>query len=548
MTIDVPEPKTRHTRLRAPGPARERMKRFRDPVAHRPRLTRADLNYVSALGKTGTQVRKELLLLVQGVSPIRLRRPCRVGDGIRRLTRAEAERLARIFESHVSAGTAMRFVAASGAASRMFRAPISCRRAGRLSRAQLRADAERGSADARELLRFLDNLRRFPFFDELCAAVRRRGGSVEQLRRRGAYAAILGSLLDADGLGYGTAPKGLIPFHAYGDGARTAFDAGRWLRDRNGTVRIHFTVRPEDEEGVRMHLANSAQRFENARTKFDMSISVQERSSDTMVLDGCNQPVRGAEQPVLLWPSGHGALLKNLGALKADIVFIRTIDNVLPDRLKATVSFFNKVLGGLLVSLQAEIFRALEVLEGGARDDQTLTDIERWAGSELGLQWPAGFHRASAASRARGLHRRLHRPLRVCAMVPHRGDPGGGPFWAMDPEGNESLQIVEASQVDMKSDHQRAIWEASAFFNPADLACGLRDHRGRPYDLEVFHDPASWFITGKTHEERAIKVLERPGLWNGAMALWNTVFLEAPRATVCPVKSVLDLLRPEHRS
>jgi len=251
---------------------------------------------------------------------------------------------------------------------------------------------------------------------------------------------------------------------------------------------------------------------------------------------------------MLLRASGHGALLGNLAALKGDIVFIRTIDNVLPDRLKRAVCYFKDVLGGLLVEVQERVFEALSALSSGPAGDEILADIRQMVESDLSIRLPRSYAEATPAAKTETLCRVLNRPLRVCAMVPHEGEPGGGPFWVEDPEGSESLQIVEAAQVDMDSPEQRDIWQSSGYFNPADIVCGLRDFRGKPFNLAGYRDPEAWFVSTKSFGDRQVRVLELPGLWNGGMAFWNTVFLEVPKATLHPVKSVMDLLDPRHRT
>lgn len=517
-------------------------------------LDERDLAYLESVGKTRDEIERELRAVIHGVPHTRLTRPCRPRDGMVRLGISEQERLARRFRPHAAHGRAMKFVAASGAASRMFKSHIHYYLGGaKVTRSRLLEEAEQGRDEARELLRFFDNLPRFPFYADLHAALASRGMVLEELLGTGSYGELLHCLLGSDGLGYRNIPKGLTPFHAYPDGARTAFEehlveAAAYVRDRRGEVRVHFTVTPGEEARVQRHLSAAAVRCADAATRYLVTISTQHRATDTVAVGTDGAPVRDRHGRILLWPSGHGALLKNLNELRGDIIFIRTIDNILPDRLKSTVVFFKQVLGGLLVTLQERVFDALEALESAAADESGLRELEQWVQTALNRRFPEGFQHTAPAARARTLCQMLNRPLRVCAMVKHEGEPGGGPFWVVDRYGQESLQIVEAAQVDMSCRTQREIWESSEYFNPADIVCGVRDRHGEPFDLSGYADAGACFISSKQHEHSTIRVLERPGLWNGSMAHWNTVFVEVPKATLNPVKNVLDLLKTEHQA
>jgi hypothetical protein len=274
---------------------------------------------------------------------------------------------------------------------------------------------------------------------------------------------------------------------------------------------------------------------------------VQSPATDTIAVDLDDNPFRNEQGHLLFRPGGHGALLANLQALAADIVFIKNIDNVVPDHLKDTTYRYKRALGGYLVHLQQQIFAYLEHLAAGSVDAGLLEEIRTFAQRELAITVPPGLRHATRHEHIRFLYERLNRPLRVCGMVRNEGEPGGGPFWVQHPDSSLSRQIVEASQVDTALPEQRALLAASTHFNPVDLVCGVRDFRGQPFDLQRFADPDTGFIAHKTYAGRPLKALEWPGLWNGAMAYWNTVFVEVPLSTFSPVKTVLDLLRPEHQ-
>jgi hypothetical protein len=513
-------------------------------------LSRRDLEYLRSVGKPEADVRREFLNSTRGVPHMLLRRPCRPGDGIVQLGLGEQERLARAYEAYADRGRASKFVAASGAASRMFKSHLAYEGRPSLTRRELLAERDQGSRDADELLRFVDNLRRFPFFGELHTTLTARGYDLEQLLHAGSYAEMLKYLLSADGLGYARLPKGLVPFHLYPEGARTPLEehlleAASYLRAQDGTIRVHFTVSPEEKIRVHRHLIDAACRYQRHDSVYRAEVSVQDRATDAVALESDGSLARDEEGRILLWPAGHGTLIGNLNDMQGDLVFVRTIDNVLPDRLKGTVVFFKRVLGGLLAELQERVFEAVGALRSGACTATDLRFVEEWGREVLSLRLPSGYRDWRYAERVALLINSLNRPMRVCAMVKHEGEPGGGPFWVEGPGGTESLQIVEAAQVDMSAELQRRVWESSTYFNPADMVCGVRDFQGRPFDLHSFVDRNAGFISSKQYKARRVRVLERPGLWNGSMAFWNTVFVEVPKETLHPVKNVMDLLSSE---
>jgi hypothetical protein len=300
-------------------------------------------------------------------------------------------------------------------------------------------------------------------------------------------------------------PKGLLPFHRHPEGNRTAFEehlfeAAGTVRDASGLCRVHFTVSPEHRKAFEDKLAEIRPRVTRATgARFSVSFSEQSPATDTIAGGADGGPFRTASGGLLFRPGGHGALLKNLGDLAhagGDIVLVKNIDNVVPDARRGPTLLWKRLLAGLLVKLE----------------------------------------RAS----------RREKPIRVAGVVRNEGEPGGGPFWVAGSRG-ETLQIVESAQVDLADPAQASIWKTATHFNPVDLACSLRNAAGEPFDLGRFVDEKSVFIAEKTHEGKPLKALERPGLWNGAMAFWETVFVEVPKETFAPVKTVLDLLRPEHR-
>ncbi len=508
-------------------------------------LTAADFEQLRARGIEPAEAERQLALLRDPPAPAALVRPCTPGDGILRLGEAERARLAERWERAAAAGRVSVFVPASGAASRMFPAPSAV-----LERAAL------------DFVAGLDGLALAGELRSALAAAGRPG--VEECRESGDYRPLLATLLGTGpgDLGYGERPKGLIPFHRYpaegGVEVRTPFEehlieAAGHARDAEGRCRLHFTVAPEHEAAFRALLAGVAPRLGGrAGASFEVGFSHQSPATDTLAIDLEGRPFRLDDGTLLLRPGGHGALLANLAhraAEGADLVAIKNIDNVVPDRLRPPVVAWKRALGGLLVEVQERNHDLLARLEAdryrdSEPDPTLLAEAEAFCAETLDRPLPP----APAAARREAAIDRLDRPLRVCGMVPNAGEPGGGPFWVAGRDGGVSPQIVEKAEIDLADPGQAAILAAATHFSPVDLACALRDRRGRPYDLASFADPEAVFIAEKSHAGRPLRALERPGLWNGAMARWNTLFVEIPGETFAPVKTVLDLLRAEHRA
>jgi Domain of unknown function (DUF4301) len=312
-------------------------------------------------------------------------------------------------------------------------------------------------------------------------------------------------------------------------------------------TKIHFTVSQHHYNMIRDHINTITFSHKKDDSVFDISFSTQNLSSGTISVDLDNHPFRTHEGKLLFRPCGHGALIENLNSLEGDIIFLKHIDNVVPDHLKEEICRWRIILGGYLVVLQNQVFDYLRKLPTSEDDARFIGEVFAFARQRLSLMPPAAIMHAAPHEQADYLREELNRPLRVCGVVKNIGEAGGGPFWVEHPDGSHSFQIVETTQVDLTSAAQRSIIASSTHFNPVDLVCGVRDYRGKPFDLRHFVDPETGFITLKSHDGRDLKALEWPGLWNGGMAHWNTVFVEVPRTTFNPVKTVLDLLRQEHQ-
>jgi hypothetical protein len=515
----------------------------REGVANdaRTRWDAADRAALAARGIAVEEAERQLAVMSRPAAWAEIERPCTLGDGIARLDAASLEASLEAHSLAARSGRVSVFVPASGAATRMFKDLLAAReRPGPLAPAEVRAD---GSAPARALARFVDELPRFAFAGALGEQLSRRGRSLDALRRDGPWRPLVDAFLDPDGLDAARAPKGLLAFHREGDEVHTAFEehlveACALAGDEGGVRRLDVTVSPEHREGFERVLAErtpalAARHGGGWRVRF----SEQDPATDTIAAEPGGGPFRDESGRLVFRPAGHGALLRNLAATGGDLVFLRNIDNVAVERLRAESEGWGRALLGHAARLAADVRTWCEALE--AREPGAVEGARGFAREALGLALPSGRDAPELAAE-------LDRPVRVCGMVPNTGEPGGGPFWVRGGNGL-TRQIVESAQVDMGSPERAAAFRAATHFNPVFLAVSLRDRHGRPHDLARFVDEAAVIVTRKSHEGRELLALERPGLWNGAMAGWHTVFVEVPLAVFNPVKTVFDLLRPEHQ-
>ncbi len=505
-------------------------------------LTSADQQDIAARGQSAEAVLAQLAMFQRGMLYTQLQRPCTVGDGIVVLQAHEIPALAARYAQAVADGRVTKFVPASGAATRMFHTLLAAYEPAGVT----------PSTRTPELQHFLDHVPQFAFHAALQDCLRAQGRDLATGLATGQDRELLAALLTPQGLNYANLPKALLHFHRYKDHCRTPLaehfvEAATYAQDRRHIARLHVTVTAQHREAVQAHIASLAQQARDTGTQYEVTLSIQHPETDTLAVTPDNQPFRDEGGHLLFRPGGHGALLHNLQALQADIVFLKNVDNVVPDHLKAPTYDYKRALGGYLVTIQQRLFAYLERLAEGQLHDALLVDIATFAQQDLALQLPIDLPQRPRPEQLRVLMERLNRPMRVCGMVRNNGEPGGGPFWVEHLDGALSRQIVETSQVDGAVPEQQAILASATHFNPVDLVCGLRDFRGQPFDLQQFVDPTTGFISHKTYAGRPLKALEWPGLWNGAMAAWHTVFVEVPLATFSPVKTVFDLLRPEHQ-
>ena len=434
----------------------------------------------------------------------------------------------------------VKFVPASGAASRMFKNMFEF----------LGAEYDVPTTDFEK--KFFDNVHKFAFFGDLNAACEKNNGKgIDALIAEGNYKAVVANLLEAAGLNYGALPKGLLKFHSYEDGVRTPLEehlveGALYAAGKTGKVNVHFTVSTEHRELFKALVDEKvAQYAAKYGIEYIVSFSEQKPSTDTVAADMENKPFRDNGK-LLFRPGGHGALIENLNDLDADIVFIKNIDNVVPDRLKDETVAYKKLIAGVLVTLQKKAFEYLELLDGGQYTHEQLEDIIKFVQNDLCCR-KADIKDLEDAELVIYLRKKLNRPMRVCGMVKNVGEPGGGPFLAYNPDGTVSLQVLESSQIDMNDPEKKAMFENGTHFNPVDLVCAVRDYKGNKFNLVNYVDKATGFISYKSKSGKELKALELPGLWNGAMSDWSTVFVEVPLGTFNPVKTVNDLLREQHQ-
>lgn len=435
----------------------------------------------------------------------------------------------------------VKFVPASGAASRMFKNMFEF----------LGADYNVPTTDFEKKL--FDHIHSFAFYNDLNAAcMDNTGKDIDALLEEKNYKAVVSNLLESAGLNYGSLPKGLLKFHRYADGVRTPLEehlveGALYAAGKTGKVNVHFTVSTEHRDLfaklVEAKVAEYAQKY---GVEYNVSFSEQKPSTDTVAATMDNKPFRDDNGKLVFRPGGHGALIENLNDLDADIVFVKNIDNVVPDRLKADTVTYKKLLAGVLVTLQKQAFDYLELLDSGHYSHEQLEEIIRFVQQQLRCR-KEDIKDMEDADLVIYLRKKLNRPMRVCGMVKNVGEPGGGPFLAYNPDGTVSLQILESSQIDMKDPEKKAMFEKGTHFNPVDLVCAVCDYKGNKFNLLEHVDKATGFISYKSKNGKDLKALELPGLWNGSMSDWSTVFVEVPLSTFNPVKTVNDLLREQHQ-
>lgn len=505
-------------------------------------LSQQDLKQIAAKGMNEKQIESQLNEFKTGFPFLKLEAAASVERGI--VVTDEASRAAykKAWEDYKAAGKKVtKFVPASGAASRMFKDMFAF------------VDAAYDKPETAFEKKYFESIHNFAFYDALDAACKKNEGkSIDELISAGNYKAVAANMLKPSGLNYGQLPKGLLFFHKYGDGPRTPMEEhlveGALYASSNGEANIHFTVSHEHmplfKQMVEQKIDYYSKVFE---VKYNVSFSEQKPSTDTIAANPDNTPFRNTDGSLLFRPGGHGALIENLNEIDSDVIFIKNIDNVVPDRLKKDTVTYKQVIAGVLVTMQKRAFDYLRLLDTGSYSHAQLEEMIRFVQHELCCR-KADIKHLEDAELVIYLRKKLNRPMRVCGVVKNVGEPGGGPFLTYNQDGTVSLQILESSQIDKNNKQYVEMFEKGTHFNPVDLVCAVKDYKGQRFNLPDFVDKSTGFISNKSKNGKELKALELPGLWNGAMSDWNTIFVEVPLSTFNPVKTVNDLLRDQHQS
>lgn len=504
-------------------------------------LSPKDLEQIERKGISEQQIEKQLEEFKTGFPFLKLDAAASIGNGIIATSAEDVKRYTEAWNAYKAEGKKIvKFVPASGAASRMFKNMF----------AFLTADYDVPTTDFEKT--FFDNVVKFAFYPALNAMCEKNEGkNIEALMGEGNYKAVVANLLEAKGLNYGQLPKGLLLFHSYEDGTRTPLEEhlveGALYADSKGMVHIHYTVSPEHRALFEKKVADTKEKYEKAyNVKYDITFSEQKPSTDTIAVNPDDTPFRNADDSLLFRPGGHGALIENLNEIPADVVFIKNIDNVVPDRLKADTVTYKQVIAGVLVSLQEKAFEYLRQLDEGTYNHEKLEEMIRFVQRDLCCR-KHDIKELEDAELVIYLRSKLNRPMRVCGVVKNVGEPGGGPFLTYNQDGTVSLQILESSQIDKSNTEYMKMFTEGTHFNPVDLVCAVKNYKGEKFNLPDYVDRTTGFISSKSKNGKDLKALELPGLWNGAMSNWNTVFVEVPLSTFNPVKTVNDLLREQHQ-
>lgn len=504
-------------------------------------LSAEDRKQLDAKGISEAQIERQLQQFREGFPYLRLKAAASIGNGILALDDMACQGFVEAWSNYVAEGHHItKFVPASGAASRMFKNLFEF----------CESDYDTPQTDFEHT--FFDHIEQFAFFpalDDACHVL--HGAGVQALMSEGRHKDVVLALLGDEGLNYGQLPKGLLQFHAYDDCARTPLEEhlveAALYATSQGRADVHFTVSTEHRELFEQLVQRVLPLYEaKYGIKYQVSFSEQKPSTDTLAATMDNEPFRTDDGRLLFRPGGHGALIQNLSDLPSDVVFIKNIDNVVPDRLKPATTLWKQIIAGVLVDAQRTLFAYLQKLDSGNYGQADIDEMLHFLRNDLCCEIP-GIKELPTTEQVALLQQKLNRPLRVCGVVKNVGEPGGGPFLAYNADGSISPQILESSQIDTHNPTYMKMFTGGTHFNPVDLVCAIRDYKGNKFDLLAFVDPATGFISYKSKAGKELKALELPGLWNGAMSNWNTIFVEVPLETFNPVKTVNDLLREQHQ-
>lgn len=513
-------------------------------------FTDTDFEQINSHGIPLDKILEQLTIFENGIAKIILDRPAKVDDGILKLNNQEFHKLAQLFDTEKQGNVKLKkFVPASGAATRMFKF---------LNEFLNSFDKQNESINAyinrkkdKNLPVFLAGIEKFPFYDTVKTRLKELYPNYYSLQTHEKSYLFIKTMLCEQNFNFANKPKGALDFHKYSTHTATPIEEHlnecAHYASANNCSNLHFTISENHQELFEKIILEVKEKVEKKlNTKTEVNFSYQDKSTDTIAVDLNNQPYRTENNQLLFRPGGHGALINNLNQLNADIIFIKNVDNVIQNHIDE-IALYKKALAGKLIELQKQIYTYLQAIDDNQITEQLLAEIVDFMNSKLNIKLYEGFDKYTLENKLDSIKNKLNRPIRVCGMVKNEGEPGGGPFWVRSPRGNLSLQIVESSQVDSDNANQNEILKSATHFNPVDLVCSITNYKGQKFDLTQFVDTNAGFIVTKNRNGNDVKSYELPGLWNGAMAKWITVFVEVPLITFNPVKTVNDLLKPAHQ-
>ena len=504
-------------------------------------LNTEDLKQLQSKGISEETLKEQLDTFKTGFPFLKIEASASVGNGITKFNDSEEDECIVEWDQFLAGGGVVeKFVPASGAASRMFKNMFEFMNG---ENAVPTTDFEK---------KYFNEIDHFAFYNALNAeCVKNHGKDIPALKAEGKYKEIVQCMLKDCGLNYGFLPKALLQFHKVGEEVHTPLEehleeGAQYATDKDSNVNIHFTVSPEHKpEFVKLIDSKVPAFAEKWGVKYNVTMSEQKPSTDTVAVDMENNPYR-EDGKLLFRPAGHGALLENLNDIDADVVFVKNIDNVVPSSLRAETIKYKKVIGGCLVKVQKQIKAYLEMLESGKYNMDDVREMIQFLHSTLNIRHEDTKH-LEDCELVLYIKNKLNRPIRVCGMVKNDGEPGGGPYIAYNADGSSSPQILESAQFDMSKPESAELIKSGTHFNPVDLVCYIKDFKGNKFNLKDYVDKKTGLISEKSKSGTTIKALELPGLWNGSMSDWNTIFVDVPLATFNPVKTVNDLLRVQHQ-
>ena len=513
-------------------------------------FNKTDLQFIDQKGLTLKKVEQQLNLLKTGLPFINLERAATVDDGILQFSYDKASQLISLYDLKKDDLKVVKFVPASGAATRMFKFLFEFLKDYKPKKQSINAYINKNKAS--ELSLFFIGLEKLPFYKLVIQYLEDHSKIDKKSSNDQKLYAFIKAVMEDSQLFFSDFPKGLLPFHNYKNHLASAFEEHLFEAALYASVKgkavLHFTISEKHKDKFQAEFERIQEIVEKkTNTKFDVSFSYQKESTDTIAVTLKNEVVREENDELYFRPSGHGALLENLNEFDADIIFVKNIDNVVVHEYELEVAKSKKMLAGLLIEVKEQAFKYAKDLDETELSDNGIVEIAEFLISKMNVVISSEFEKYSKQYQIEYLKSKLDRPIRICGMVQNEGEPGGGPFWVKDEGANFSLQIVESAQINKKEKSQKNILKEATHFNPVDLVCSIKNYKGEVYDLQKFVDQQTAFVTMKTKVGKEIKALELPGLWNGSMSNWNTIFVEVPLVTFNPVKTVNDLLKPTHQ-